>query len=577
MIRVQNLGFSYPGGVVALRDISLEIAPGESLAIIGANGSGKTTLARCLNGLHLPSEGDVQVDDLSTRDPEALFEVRKRVGMVFQNPDDQLVSTSVETEIAFGLENLAVPHEQMHRRVDEALDTFHLDAYRHHPPHHLSGGEKQRVAIAAAVALRPRYLVLDEPTSLLDPHSRREVGELLRSLRDEFGITTIHITQIPEQAARVDRLIVMHQGRLLYDASPAELFADPRLLQRIDLDVPFTCALASRLKENRFPLPVTELFDVESLAAALLPHCSSSPPDWRPPPLPADSSSKLSTEALEHIYDQGLPTEQRGICRVDLDIPAGGIVALIGPSGSGKTTLAQHFNGLLKPHRGRVLLDAEDIWTQDLPQVRRRVGLVFQFPELQLFEESVELDVAFGPRNLGYAPERVEELVDLSLDSVGLPREQFGQRSPLSLSGGEKRRVALAGVLAMAPEVLVLDEPTAGLDGRATRNMSQVFRQLQKQGKTLVLITHNMDLVAELATHVVVLKKGSIQLRGRARAVLSNPDFAGLSGLEPPAPIRFMRALISRGAELPPDLLTLEEIVDVFGTNDPPPANHSPS
>ena len=577
MIRVQNLGFSYPGGVVALRDVSLEIAPGESLAIIGANGSGKTTLARCLNGLHLPSEGDVQVDDLSTRNPEALFEIRKRVGMVFQNPDDQLVSTTVETEIAFGLENLAVPPEQMHRRVDEALAAFHLDAYRYHPPHHLSGGEKQRLAIAAAVTLRPRYLVLDEPTSLLDPQSRREVSKLLRSLRDEFGITTIHITQIPEQAARVDRLVVMHQGRLLYDASPAELFADPRLLQRIDLDVPFTCALASRLKENRFPLPIAEIFSVDSLAEVILPYCSSSPPDWRPASLPADSASKLSTEALEHIYDQGLPTQQRGICRVDLDIPTGSIVALIGPSGSGKTTLAQHFNGLLKPHRGRVLLDAEDIWTQEMPQVRRRVGLLFQFPELQLFEESVELDVAFGPRNLGYAPERIEALVDSSLNSVGLPREQFGRRSPLSLSGGEKRRVALAGVLAMAPEVLVLDEPTAGLDGWATRNMSQVFRQLQEQGKTLVLITHNMDLVAELATHVIVLKEGSIQLQGHTRAVLSNPDFVALSGLEPPAPIRFMRALTSRGAKLPSDLLTLEEIASVFAAINPPSSSHSPS
>ena len=577
MIRVQNLGFSYPGGVVALRDVSLEIAPGESLAIIGANGSGKTTLARCLNGLHLPSEGDVQVDDLSTRNPEALFEIRKRVGMVFQNPDDQLVSTTVETEIAFGLENLAVPPEQMHRRVDEALAAFHLDAYRYHPPHHLSGGEKQRLAIAAAVTLRPRYLVLDEPTSLLDPQSRREVSKLLRSLRDEFGITTIHITQIPEQAARVDRLVVMHQGRLLYDASPAELFADPRLLQRIDLDVPFTCALASRLKENRFPLPIAEIFSVDSLAEVILPYCSSSPPDWRPASLPADSASKLSTEALEHIYDQGLPTQQRGICRVDLDIPTGSIVALIGPSGSGKTTLAQHFNGLLKPHRGRVLLDAEDIWTQEMPQVRRRVGLLFQFPELQLFEESVELDVAFGPRNLGYAPERIEALVDSSLNSVGLPREQFGRRSPLSLSGGEKRRVALACVLAMAPEVLVLDEPTAGLDGWATRNMSQVFRQLQEQGKTLVLITHNMDLVAELATHVIVLKEGSIQLQGHTRAVLSNPDFVALSGLEPPAPIRFMRALTSRGAKLPSDLLTLEEIASVFAAINPPSSSHSPS
>ena len=194
MIHVQDLTFTHPGNIPALQDINLDIHPGERLAIIGPNGSGKTTLARCLNGLHLPRTGQVLVDDLSIHDPGALFEIRKRIGMVFQNPDDQLVSTTVESEIAFGLENLGVPPEEMHLRVSAALGQFHLEAYSLHPPHHLSGGEKQRLAIAAAVALRPRYLVLDEPTALLDPQGRREVSAILDGLRDEFGITTIHIT-----------------------------------------------------------------------------------------------------------------------------------------------------------------------------------------------------------------------------------------------------------------------------------------------------------------------------------------------------------------------------------------------
>jgi len=566
MIRVSNLSFSYSRGLPALRTVDLEIRPGERLAIVGANGSGKTTLARCLNGLHLPDEGEVRIDQYSTRDPEALFEIRRRVGMVFQNPDDQLVSTTVETEIAFGLENLAIPHTEMQERVEDALRAFHLEPYRHHPPHRLSGGEKQRVAIAAAVALRPGYLVLDEPTALLDPQSRREVGALLRDLRDQFGITTIHITQLPEEAARTERILVMHGGSLLFDASPDELLTDPARLQDLGLDLPFTCSLGHRLRQMGFPLePLPVHPDVDTLTAAVLPGCSPPSPSAQPPPrLPVRPAIKLTTQDLTHIYDQGLPTEHSGIEAIDIDIPEGGIVALIGPSGSGKTTLAQHLNGLLKPYRGSVLLDARDIWTQNLTQVRRRVGLVFQFPELQLFEETVEQDVAFGPRNLGCEPSAIEAQVTRALDEVGLPRAQFGQRSPLYLSGGEKRRIALAGMLAMDPEVLVMDEPTAGLDPRSAAAMCDLFLRMQSRGKTLVLITHDMDIVAQLATHIVVLQSGCVVLQGEVRTILSRPDFADLSGLAPPAPVRFMQTLAARGASVPTDRLTIAEVVEVF-------------
>ena len=579
MIRVHDLSFSYSSGVPALNAVGLEIRSGERLAIIGANGSGKTTLARCLNGLHPPQKGTVEVDGLSTRDPHALFQIRRRVGMVFQNPDDQLVSTTVETEIAFGLENLAIPPAEMRARVDEVLATFHLEEYRHHPPHRLSGGEKQRVALAAAVALRPSYLVLDEPTALLDPQSRREVQGWLRSLRDRFDIATIHITQYPEEASQADRILVMHQGNLLYDAPPDELFADPEPLQRLGLGLPFTCALVARLRDLGYSLPSQLPIhpSIETLTEALLPHVPSvsggSPsPALSTKPTPSAESTKLATDRLEHIYDAGLPTQHPGISDVSIAIPTGCIAALLGPTGSGKTTLAQHFNALLSPHRGRVLLDGEDIWSQSLPRIRQRVGLVFQFPELQLFEESVEADVAFGPRNLGLEPSAIDVQVTRALAAVGLPRESFGGRGPFSLSGGEKRRVALAGILAMDPEVLVLDEPTAGLDPHATRTMVGIFDRLRQQGKTLVLITHDMEIVAELATHVIVLRQGQLCLQGPVREVLPAADFADLSGLETPMPVRLAQALVNRGASIPGDLLTLEEIVRFFT----PPASASP-
>ncbi|MBI2505840.1 MAG: ATP-binding cassette domain-containing protein [Candidatus Latescibacteria bacterium] len=563
MIQIKGLSFAHPGDIPALRDLDLEIGPGERLAIIGANGSGKTTLARCLNGLHLPQAGQVLVDGFSTADPQALFAIRQRVGMVFQNPDDQFISTQVETEIAFGLENIGLPPDQMRQRVDQALGDFHLESYRRHPPHHLSGGEKQRVAIAAAVALRPRYLVLDEPTALLDPQSQRQVSALLASLRDQFGITTIHITQLPAEAAQTERILVMHQGRLVGDAPPAQIFGDTRLLKEIGLEAPFASALILALN-TRTGRALSPALHLDGLADTLAARGLAAPT-----PVPAESvepapDPKLTLRRLCHTYDPDLPTRRRVLDAVDLDIPSGSLLALLGPSGSGKTTLAQHLNGLLRPQAGQVLLDERDIWARptELAAVRRRVGLVFQFPELQLFEETLEVDVAFGPRNLGVAPDLIEGQVDRALELVDLPRAHFGQRPPLSLSGGEKRRAALAGVLAMDPEVLVLDEPTAGLDPRSTRQLTQLFRQFQQQGKTLVLIAHDMDLVAELATHVAVLGQGRLQLCGPARQILTHPDFTRLSGLEPPSAVQLMQALGARGLAVPSGVLRFSEAVD---------------
>ena len=556
MIRVEKLSLSYRGGLAALRSIDLHISPGEDIALIGANGSGKTTLARCLNGLQQPQAGRVLVDGIDTSNPTQLRSIRQLVGMVLQNPDDQLVGTTVADELAFGLENLALASDEIDCRVEETLTAFDLEAYRRYPPHKLSGGEKQHVAIAAVVAMRPRYLVLDESTALLDPGERHQVAELLQRLRTEHGIATILITQSPEEAARADRVIVLHAGRVHADAPPAVLFADPLKLRVLGLDLPFASALAAHLSLAETHLELDALSDALAalrLQTPLLP--------WTPPSPPSPTPSKLAAEGLTHLYDEHLPTQRRGIRDIDLDVPTGSVLAFVGTNGAGKTTLAQHFNALLKPSRGRVLLDGCDIGSQSPARVRQRVGLAFQFPELQLFAESVAEDVAFGPRNLGFAPERVDCLVARALAMVDMPLEEFGPRQPLSLSGGERRRVALAGVLAMDPEVLVLDEPTAGLDPRTTASLCQLFAELSNQGRTLVLISHDMELVGRLATHVVVLRQGRIELRGPARAVLSHPEFDAISGLAAPQSVQLARRLRQRGLALAGDPLTLEETI----------------
>ncbi len=557
MIRIQNLYFHYPGEHPALRDIDLEIHPGESVAIIGANGSGKTTLAHCLNGLQTPSTGCVLVDDMDTRDGEKLGLIRRKVGMVFQNPDDQLVATTVEGELAFGLENLALPRSEMIERVDRALIDFDLLSYRTAPPHRLSGGEKQRLAIAAASAMRPRYLVLDEPTALLDPQHRQQVGDLLHSLSQRFGIATILITQLPEEAVRAERVIALNAGDIFIQGTPREVFADIKRLRQAGLGAPFSRELSHSLKSRKIALDLDEL-----IANWPNPKLREDAQLIAPPQDP--TRLKITVEQVSHIYDANMPTRRQSLIDIDIAFFTGQIHALVGTSGSGKTTLAQHLNALLKPHQGRIVLDACDIWSRDLLWTRQRVGLVFQFPELQLFAETVAEDVAFGPRNLGYDAERVEKLVARALDWVGLPGKYFGSRMPLSLSGGEKRRAALAGVLAMDPEVLVLDEPTAGLDPRSTSSMCQLFAQLAAEGKTIVLITHDMDLVAQLAHSVTVLRHGTIAMAGAARSVLTRPDFTELTGLAPPTAVQLAARLEQRGIILPHIPLTLAESESLF-------------
>ncbi len=557
MICVEKLSLSYRRGLSALRSIDLHISPGEDIALIGANGSGKTTLARCLNGLQQPQTGRILVDGMDTSNSAQLHSIRQLVGMVLQNPDDQLVATTVADELAFGLENLALASDTIHRRVEETLAAFDLEAYRHYPPHQLSGGERQRVAIAAVVAMRPRYLVLDESTALLDPGERQQVAELLQRLRTAYGIATILITQSPEEAARADRVIILHAGRVHADGPPAALFADSLKLRALGLAPPFASTLAAHLSLAELPLELDALSDA---LIALKPQTSL--PPWTPPTPPRPVPSKLATEGLTYLYDEHLPTQRLGICDITIDIPTGSVLALVGTNGAGKTTLAQHFNALLKPSHGRVLLDGCDIDSQPPARVRQCIGLAFQFPELQLFAETVAEDVAFGPCNLGFAAERVDGLVARALAMVGMPLAEFGPRQPLSLSGGERRRVALAGVLAMDPEVLVLDEPTAGLDPQTTASLCQLFAKLSNQGRTLVLISHDMELVSRLATHVVVLRQGRIELQGPARAVLAHFEFESISGLVPPMSVQLARCLRQQGLALAGDPLTLEETID---------------
>lgn len=548
MIDLDGVVYEHPGGVRALAGIDLHLDAACWTALIGANGSGKTTLARCLNGLLLPTAGRVRVGDIVVGS-DTLALVRRRVAMVFQNPDDQLVAPTVETDLAFGLENHGVDPAQMRRRVDEVLERFGLEARRHHPPHVLSGGERQRLAVAAAVAVRPDFLVLDEPTALLDPTARAALLDLIGGLRAE-GLGVLHITQSPDEAARADRLLVLHRGQLCLDAPPRRVFARGAELADRGLAVPFATQVGDAAGSDT-------LLSLSELSQWLADHRRPPSADGhRVTPPGATTEPLLRTEALSHVYRTGLPEPVTALDRVSTGIAAGSIGALVGASGSGKTTLVQHLNGLLRPTSGHVRLHGEDIWADgEAVAARRRVGLVFQFPEAQLFEETVAADVAFGPRCHGLATDAARRAAEEALRAVGLPAEEFGHRGPLTLSGGERRRAAIAGVLAIRPEVLILDEPTAGLDPANERLIATLLRRLADEGHAVWLVSHDIDRVAELCATTTVLQSGRVLHDGPTPTVLE----AAADEVTPPAALQLTRDLRRRGWRETPTLLTRAE------------------
>ena len=584
-IYVAGLTHTYEGEtasqpVPALCDVNLAIEAGEYVALIGANGSGKTTLARHLNGLLLPTAGDVWIGDRNTRNPTHLYAIRADVGMVFQSPEDQLVATIVEEDVAFGPENLGVSEDELPRRVHQALDRVGMWEQRQRPPHLLSAGQQQRVAIAGALAMNPRCLVLDEATSMLDPAGRRDLLQLLAELHGA-GLTIVGITHLMEEAVRAERVIVLDRGRVALDGPPSEVFSDGERLASLRLELPPVAALAARLRRH-FPGLPRDLLTPKALADAV---ALSAQPDRRPPPHQspspdvgqarggarstemASSCPLIDVQNVHHTYLAGTPLAQKALRGVDFTLWPGEAVGLIGATGSGKSTLLQHINGLLRPQAGIVHVNGHDLSDSgvDLRAVRRTVGLVFQRPEDQLFERYVGDDVAYGPRLAGLSGAELRERVRWAMEMVGLDFERYKDRLTFTLSGGEQRKAALAGVLALRPRVLALDEPTSGLDPAARSDLLARLETLRQQGQTMVIATHNMDDIAVMAERIYVLAEGKVVLQGPTRQVFGQAEPLHALGLGVPAAVEIGAALRSAGIPLPTNVLTLDEVEVAIG------------
>ena len=584
ILRIEKLHHTFAaadgGTVQALAGVDLTVAAGEYVVILGHNGSGKSTLAKHLNALLLPTQGDVWVKDWNTRDAAHHRAIRATVGMVFQTPDNQIVATIVEEDVAFGPENLGVPRAEMQRRVEWALTQVDMLPHRHRAPHLLSGGQKQRICIAGVLAMQPAVLVLDESTAMLDPQGRREVLATAHRLNREQGVTVIAITHFMREAIDADRVVVMAEGRVALEGTPHAVFRQAERLRQLQLDVPPVVELAHRL-HARLPAFPADLLAEDELVDAVRryrPAAGQGSPAPARGPLPAPSAPNgsppqgaplIADRHLVHDYMQGTPLAVRALHDVTLAVHPGEIVGILGHTGSGKSTAVQHLNGLLTAHGGRVTVMGQDLAAPgvDLRAVRRQVGLVFQFPEAQLFERYVGDDIAYGPRRLGLGREEIRGRVQRAMEAVGLDFAAFKDRQTFALSGGERRRVALAGVLALEPRVLILDEPTAGLDPQGRRRLWRHILDLHDQGITLVVISHNMEELAALCDRLYVIAEGRTTLDGSPATVFAQGEALARMGLEVPAATAIVDRLAAAGI-LPGRVsaTTITQAADVLAT-----------
>lgn len=559
LIDVKNLLFNYKiySGEkeeviehTAIDHVSLSIKKGDFVGILGHNGSGKSTLAKQLAALLKPSGGIIYVNGMDTAKDELLFSIRKTAGMVFQNPDNQLIGNIVEEDIAFGPENMGIPREEIEERITRALEATGMSAYREHSPNALSGGQKQKIAISGVLSMEPECIIFDEPTAMIDPEGRKEVLKAIYDLNRLKHITIIYITHFLDEVSKADYLYVMKQGAITLEGSPETLFKRPEQLTENNLELPFEISLIAELRKKGLNIPkeiytkqqLLEFFKCMQQEEGFLFQEKKIENQQKKCIAETEKEKGIVLKNISYQYKKRSAEEAKDALKdVSLSIKSGEFVAIVGKTGSGKSTLIQHLNGLLQPQSGQYFFEGQDIWSKkyDLKKLRQKVALCFQYPEYQLFEETILKDIAFGPKNLGFDKKKCEEKARYAMKLVGLPAE-LEKVSPFSLSGGQKRRVALAGILAMEPEYLILDEPVAGMDAPGKKMLFELLHHLNKdKGITIVLVSHNMDDVAAYADRVLIMEDGTLKMDGTTREIFARKDDLTTMGLGIPQTVEF--------------------------------------
>lgn len=639
-IQVRKLGHKFnikdkDGNVTgekwAVKDMDFDAHKGQIIAVLGRNGSGKSTFARHLNGLYAPNQGTVWIqgdsDVLDTSREGDLLAIRRAVGMIFQNPDNQMVGNTVAEDVGFGLENLGFQAEKIWERINEVLRLTGMEAYQERNVSHLSGGQKQRLAIASVMAMSPECIVMDEATAMLDPVGSRQILDTLYHLNREFGITVIMITHRMEETVRADQIYVMDDGNVELIGAPYEIYPQVEKLEQLGLDSLLPYKLLHELKvdysdDKKFVENLDEdaksalvdrkerilsvqdaadrvkeylrdrkSFDTKNLNGQnVLDDINSYLNDTKNINKPETAeqinsaqedtpSSKNENEIYEYIPDNRDGMDREGhngmlldagikkdilveadnleysykdgavlvpaVEQVSFQIRKGEILAVAGQTGSGKSTLLYMLNGIYRPMGGTLKVDGIDVGkTKNLKELRKKIGFVFQYPEYQLFESTVLADVMYGALNFGMSKAEAEQAAREALTLVNISEEYY-EYSPFDLSGGQKKRVALAGILAYKPEILILDEPVAGMDPKSKRELFALIRRLHEERNiTVIFVSHDMKDVYEIADRIMVMGQGKLVYDGAVEQAFGTPEIVEKLGLEMPEMAMFREALL---------------------------------
>ena len=534
----------------AIKDVDFLADKGEIIAILGRNGSGKSTFARHLNGLLAPHEGSIVIGGQELVGAKEMTFVRRQVGMVFQNPDNQIVGNTLAEDIGFGLENLGVSSNDIWKKIDEMLEFTGLSAYKYKNTARISGGQKQRLAIASAMAMSPECIVLDEATSMLDPQGARTMLELVQKLNKEKNITVIMVTHKISEALMADRIYILDDSRIVAAGTPKEVLGDVTQLKKYGLEIPVSMKLEAGIpidvcteykrrqkkSQKEFGAPdsqnasQSEYGSSDDLSAYLGKRDSS------------DDDCIIELQDVEYSYVNGNDS-YHALQDVNVRIYKGQVVAVIGQTGSGKSTLLQMINKLIVPQSGRVYLYGKDVQSvKNTKTIRSRIGYVFQFPESQLFESTVLKDVMYGPLNFGMQKDEAERAARHALELVGVP-DKYEDYSPFELSGGLKKRVAMAGILAYEPDILILDEPACGLDGESREQLWDIIRSLNREKNvTVILVSHDMEDVYEISERVLLMDQGKIVYDGDTDAFFYDKVLTDRYGIDIPDGVRLLKA-----------------------------------
>lgn len=577
VVELVDVTFTYEGDVVALRRINLAARRGEFVVVLGANGAGKSTLCYLLSGIvpHIYGgrrRGDVSVAGLDPWD-EPLYVTSQRCGVLMQDPEVQLFMPTLRSELAFGPSNLGVARHEIAQRAQDALSLVRLEGLEEHNPRDLSGGQKQRAALASVLTMAPQVLVLDEPTSQLDPLGRWEVVEAIERLKQKGNLTIIMTTHETEEILRLaDQVLILEGGQTVLQGTPGEVFTQPEKLEAAGVKTPTLMMIQSTLVQpdaeeddwrnqasGKVELTLSEVTEqirreVERGELRVRPEALSRPPA-------ADAEAPVILEARNLTMEYPGPPPVTALREVNVRIRRGEFVGIIGQNGSGKSTLVKCFVGLLRPQAGEVLFKGEGIGGLSVGEIARRIGLVLQNPDYQLFTTYSHEEIRFGLRNVGVPEDEIEQRVTETLEMVDLTEQ--ADLFPFRLSFGDRRKLAVAATMALGPEVLILDEPTTAQDHRGRYQLADLARRFRdEKSGTVLMITHDVDLVASYAHRLIVLNEGQVLLDGPTSEVFSEVEELRKSFVVPPVAAQVSSQLTSIG--VPRQVMTLQELYQVL-------------